>query len=185
MSASAGMWPRMGTSTKVEPGIELGKLATEVDRHPVVLGVLEHECRHGDCGEDVPHVELEVHPSVRVLVARAEPVGVHAREGAELLVRGIRRPVAHLRKGCRHRDRAPALPARRPTAAGDAPSPPGAMLLPTLPPQATSAQTRSGYVAAKRRLSRTPSDQPMTAARSESAASMTARISSMRASGDE
>ena len=49
-------------------------------------------------------------------------------------------------------------------------------------PQRARAQTRSGYVAAKRMLIGPPSETPIKAARSEPAASMTARTSSMRVS---
>ena len=49
-------------------------------------------------------------------------------------------------------------------------------------PNATSATARSGYVAAKSALMFPPSEKPNTAARSDSAASITARTSSIRSS---
>lgn len=49
-------------------------------------------------------------------------------------------------------------------------------------PNVTKATVRSGYVAAKRTLRLPPSEKPKTAARSDSAASITARTSSIRSS---
>ena len=49
-------------------------------------------------------------------------------------------------------------------------------------PYSTAAVVLSGYVAAKRSVMATPSETPISAARSEPAASMTARTSSMRVS---
>ena len=65
---------------------EPGELATLGDRRPVVVRVLEHERRHRDCRQDVSHVDLEVHLGVDELVAGAERVPEHVRQGAKLLV---------------------------------------------------------------------------------------------------
>ena len=66
----------------------IGEVARAVVGDPPVVGVLEDERGDRDRGEHVADVGLDVHPFVRVLVARAEAVPEHAGECGLFLCRG-------------------------------------------------------------------------------------------------
>ncbi len=66
--------PLIGELDVLGAGNVLGQVATVTDRNPGVAGVVQHEGRDANRGQDVADVDLEVHPFERLRTARRKAV---------------------------------------------------------------------------------------------------------------